>query len=75
MSEQLEQRVINVENLMAYMAETQRMMAENIAKLTDVQIDLKQSQVSLEQKQAETDARFNVLLAEIRHLSKRVNED
>ena len=75
MSEQIEQRVINVENLMAYIAETQRMMAENITKLTDVQVELKQSQVALEQKQIETDERFNVLLAEIRYLSKRVNED
>lgn len=75
MSEQIEQRVVNVENLMAYMAETQRMMAENITKLTDVQVELKQSQVALEQKQAETDERFNILLAEIRHLSKRVNEE
>jgi hypothetical protein len=75
MSEQIEQRVVNIENLMSYMAETQRMMAENITKLTDVQVELKRSQIVLEQKQIETDERFNVLLSEIRHLSKRVNEE
>ncbi len=114
MSEQIEQRVFNVENLMSYMAETQRMMADNITglsnvqismqgqneqftksmqqqqeklaqsiiRLTDAQAEMQQKQAEYQQKHAEyeqkhteNDARFNVLLAEIRHLSKRVNED
>lgn len=67
MTESLEPRLANIETLIAYMAETQRMMAENITKLTE-------SQVRLEKRQAETDDRFNILLNEVRHLSQRLNE-
>jgi len=67
MTQPLEPRVANLETLISYIAETQRMMADNITKLTE-------SQISLEQRQAETDNRFNVLLDEVRHLSQRLND-
>ncbi len=66
MTQPLEPRVANMETLISYIAETQRMMADNIAKLTE-------SQIRLEQRQAETDDRFNVLLNEVRHLSQKLN--
>ena len=67
MTQPLEPRVANIETLISYIAETQRMMADNITKLTE-------SQIWLEQRQAETDDRFNVLLDEVRHLSQKLNQ-
>ncbi|MEI6327780.1 MAG: hypothetical protein WCP16_01010 [Pseudanabaena sp. ELA645] len=67
MTQPLEPRVANLETLISYIAETQRMMADNITKLTE-------SQIRLEQRQSETDNRFNVLLDEVRHLSQRLND-
>jgi hypothetical protein len=70
----LEPRITNLENIISFMADTQRVMAENITKLTESQIELNRSQVALQQKQVETDDRFNVLLDELRYLSRRINE-
>jgi hypothetical protein len=67
MTQPLEPRVANLGTLISYIAETQRMMADNITKLTE-------SQIRLEQRQSETDNRFNVLLDEVRHLSQRLND-
>jgi CII-binding regulator of phage lambda lysogenization HflD len=63
----LEPRLANLETLISYMAETQRMMAENITKLTE-------SQLILQERQSETDERFNILLDEVRHLGQKLND-
>jgi len=66
---------------MRYIAETQRMMAENIVKLTEAQqihqqriYDVEERQAKIEERQAETDQRFNVLLDEFRYLVRHINE-
>jgi hypothetical protein len=67
--EPLERRVRTVEEAITFMAETQRIMADNITLLTQAQIESKQ-------RHDESDQRFNVLLQEIRHLSRRMdNQD
>jgi hypothetical protein len=67
--EPLERRVRTVEEVITFMAETQRIMADNITLLTQAQIESKQ-------RHDESDQRFNVLLQEIRHLSRRMdNQD
>jgi predicted nucleic acid-binding Zn-ribbon protein len=77
----LEQRIRTVEEAIAsmaetqrrlqsnqeYMAETHRIMSENITLLTQAQVEAKQ-------RHEETDQRFNILLQEIRHLSGRMDD-
>jgi len=56
-------------------------MAENIVKLTEAQQTQKElisgmgeRQAKIEERQAETDQRFNVLLDEFRYLVRHINE-
>jgi hypothetical protein len=70
-----------MEEMLRYLAETQRMMAENIVQLTEVQAT-QQTEIArhsyemekLTERQSETDQRFNILLDEVRFLSRRINE-
>jgi len=66
--------------MLRYLAETQRMMAENIVQLTEVQAT-QQTEIArhshemekLTERQSETDRRFNILLDEIRFFNRPVN--
>lgn len=67
--------------MIRYLAETQRMMSENIVRLTEVQanqqVEIERHSREMERltaQQSETDLRFNILLDEIRFLSRRINE-
>jgi hypothetical protein len=70
-----------MEEMLRYVAETQRMMADNIVQLTEVQ-SRQQAEIErhsremekLNERQSETDQRFNILLDEVRFLSRRGNE-
>lgn len=47
------------------MAETHRMMSENIGTLTQLMSRMDERQAAIEQRQAETDQRFYTLLQEM----------
>lgn len=66
--------------MIRYLAETQRIMAENMIRLTEIQqgqqqqLQTQQQQISdLSGRQLETDERFNVLLDEVRFLIRRLD--
>lgn len=77
-----------MEEILRYVTETQRIMADNIVQLTEVQSRQQEVQSrqeaeierhsremeKLTERQSETDQRFNILLNEIRFLSRRGNE-
>lgn len=62
----VEEAIIRLQSNQEYMAETHRIMSENISTLTQLMI-------RMDERQAETDQRFNILLQEIRHLGGRVD--
>jgi hypothetical protein len=70
-----------MEEMLRYVAETQRMMADTIVQLAEIQ-SRQQTEIErhttemekLAERQSETDQRFNILLNEIRFLSCRSNE-
>jgi chromosome segregation ATPase len=64
-----------------YMAETQRRMGDNIVTMTEImsrmderQAKLEEHQAKIDERQAENDARFNVLLQELRHQNRRIDD-
>jgi hypothetical protein len=69
-----------MEEMLRYLAETLRLMAENIVQLTEVQAT-QQTEIArhsyemekLGERQSETDQRFNILLDQVRFLSRRVD--
>jgi hypothetical protein len=77
-----------MEEMLKYVTETQRIMADNIVQLTEVQSRQQEVQSrqeaeierhsrkmeKLTERHSETDQRFNILLNEIRFLSRRGNE-
>jgi hypothetical protein len=56
-----------------YMAETHRMMSENITRITETLANLAASEAESKQRHAEMDARFNILLQEIRASNRRID--
>ncbi len=56
-----------------YMAETHRMMSENITRITETLANLAASEAESKQRHAEMDARFNILLQEIRTSNRRID--
>lgn len=78
-----------MEEIVRYLAETQRLMADNIVQLTQVQVtqqeqlntivinqqQQEEKHLEAEQKQRETDERFNVLLEEVRYLIRNMNQN
>jgi vacuolar-type H+-ATPase catalytic subunit A/Vma1 len=77
-----------MEEMIRYVAETQRMMADTIVQLSEIQSRQQEIQSrqqteierhtremeKLTERQSETDQRFNILLDEVRFLSRRGNE-
>ena len=64
-----------MEEIVRYLAETQRIMADNIVQLTQVQTTQQEQLNNLSVQQRETDERFNVLLEEVRFLIRNMNQN
>ena len=69
-----------MEEMIGYVTETQRMMADTIVQLPEIQ-SRQQTEIErhsremekLTERQSETDQRFNILLDEVRFINRRGN--